>query len=41
MMYEHKSFMLENRTGNNIINELFEQAEEDAAVISNLTDLFK
>ena len=41
MVYEHKAFMLEDKTGNQVVNELFRQARKDTAVISDLTNLFK
>lgn len=41
MMHKYEAFILEDRFGNEVVNELFRQAREDATVTFDLSDLFK
>lgn len=41
MMHKYKASMLEDGFGNEVVNELFRQAKEDATVTSDFSDFFK
>lgn len=41
MLYKHKGFIFENRTRNEVVDELFRKARKDAAITSDFSNIFK